>query len=134
MLLIGTMELPAQTGPRPDTRFKPGAEWAGNALGRPIGARSKLQEAFLGDLYASWQKNGVRALEELRQKDVVGYCKIIASLMPREDKLEVLQKRIFEEWSLDQKRALLEAIDEADRFRNAKTVEGVAEAAKGYIP
>jgi hypothetical protein len=61
---------------------------------------------------------------ELREKDVVSYCRIVAGLMPKEDKLEIIAKKVFSEWSLDEKQALLEAIDEADRARNAKTIEG----------
>ena len=39
-------------------QFQPGANWRGNALGRPKGSRNKLAEAFIADVYADWLEHG----------------------------------------------------------------------------
>jgi hypothetical protein len=73
-------------GRDPKGRFLPGN--TGNG-GRPRGARSKLGEAFLEDLRESWNEVGAIALKRAAEEDPVGYCKIIASLMPRDLNLNV---------------------------------------------
>ena len=76
---------------RPQNRnlrpWQPGQ--SGNPAGRPVGARSKLAEAFLEDFYAHWQKNGTTAIEELFENDKATYVKIAASIMPKEVKVDV---------------------------------------------
>jgi Family of unknown function (DUF5681) len=57
---------------------------SGNPAGRPKGARSKLEEAFLADLLKDWQENGAATLIKAREKDPVGYVKVAASLMPKQ--------------------------------------------------
>jgi hypothetical protein len=52
--------------------------------GRPKGARSKLGEQFLEDLRASWLELGVEALRKCAKDDPSQYCRIVASLQPRE--------------------------------------------------
>lgn len=72
------------------TRFRPGQ--SGNAAGRPLGAKNKLCEGFLEALYADWQQNGLEAIAKAREESALGYCKMIAALTPREDRLEVISK------------------------------------------
>jgi hypothetical protein len=57
--------------------------------GRPKGSRNKLGEAFLEDLRESWNEVGAIALKRAAEEDPVGYCKIIASLMPRDLNLNI---------------------------------------------
>lgn len=52
--------------------------------GRPKGARSKLAENFLETLRASFEANGADAVEAMLRTDPVAYCKVIASILPKE--------------------------------------------------
>jgi hypothetical protein len=61
--------------------FLPGHRYS---KGRPKGARSKLGEAFLADLYQDWCEHGVGAIEQVRERRPWDYLKVVASLMPRD--------------------------------------------------
>lgn len=75
--------MPDNTGPKQgNTEFKPGL--SGNPKGRPKGARSKLGEAFLSDMYASWTEHGAVALEKVRLEKPEIYIKVVASILPKE--------------------------------------------------
>jgi hypothetical protein len=63
--------------------FEPGNP-IGKTGGRPKGARNKLARKFLEDCYADWQEHGVAAIKVMRMEDPAGYCKMMASLVPRE--------------------------------------------------
>jgi hypothetical protein len=52
--------------------------------GRPRGARSKLGEAFLEDLRNCWEERGAEALRRCAEEEPAQFCKIVASLMPRD--------------------------------------------------
>lgn len=52
--------------------------------GRSKGARSKLGESFIEELYASWRAGGREAIDRVRDEDPVSFLKIIASVIPRE--------------------------------------------------
>jgi hypothetical protein len=67
-------------------RFLPGNSGLG---GRPKGSRNKLGEAFLEDLRDSWIEQGPRALARCAEDDPAGYCRIVASLMPRDVDINV---------------------------------------------
>ena len=69
-----------------DTRFKVGHP---GGPGRPKGSRHKLTEDFLADLAADWELAGMDALVACRTKHVEVYCRIVASLIPKELKLEL---------------------------------------------
>lgn len=66
--------------------FKPGQ--SGNPAGRPKGSRNKLSEEFLTDLLADWREGGVAALKAARELKPEIYCRMIASLLPKEFKLK----------------------------------------------
>jgi hypothetical protein len=57
--------------------------------GRRPGARNKLGEAFLEDLRDSWNEFGPSALARCAEEDPAGYCRIVASLMPRDVDINV---------------------------------------------
>lgn len=64
------------------TPFKPGQ--SGNPAGRPKGARSKLGEAFLEDLYSSWEAQGKEVIERVIATKPEQYLKVIASILPKD--------------------------------------------------
>jgi hypothetical protein len=71
--------------PRPHLmqhEFKPGQ--SGNPKGRPRGARSKLSELFIEELYRDFQIHGVDAIKEVREVRPHDYLKVVASLLPKE--------------------------------------------------
>ncbi len=65
--------------------FKPGQ--SGNPAGRPKGARSKLGEQFIQDMYADWQKHGTEVISTVRDEKPDVYLKVIASILPKEFEL-----------------------------------------------
>ena len=71
-----------------DTRFKAGAEWRGNAVGRPKGARSKLTTEFFEDFCAAWKEHGVKALKDVAKKNPKDFVRAAAMLMPKEVELK----------------------------------------------
>lgn len=64
--------------PSPATRFKPGNN------GRPKEARDRLGRAFLYGLAADFDKDGIKAIEAVREKDPATYMRVIASILPKE--------------------------------------------------
>jgi hypothetical protein len=61
-----------------------------NPHGRPLGARTKLAEAFVADMYDAWQVDGSRAIQEMIKRKPWEFVKIAAGLMPQ--KLEITNK------------------------------------------
>lgn len=49
--------------------------------GKPLGARTKISEAFLKEFYAEWQRRGDVALQAIEHIDLV---RIAASLLPKQ--------------------------------------------------
>lgn len=74
--------MPDVTGPKKDTRFKPGQ--TGNPKGRPKGARSKLGEAFLEKLLDDFNQHGSVVIETVRVEKPDQYLKVVASILPKE--------------------------------------------------
>ena len=67
-------------------RFLPGN--SGNG-GRVKGARNKLGEAFVMDLYEHWKANGTTAIQACMVESPSAYCRVVASLLPKEVNLNV---------------------------------------------
>jgi hypothetical protein len=69
--------------------FKPGAEWTGNAAGRPKSARNKLTEDFLSALADDFSQHGKDAIVTVRQEDPGKYLSVVAQLVPKETDVNV---------------------------------------------
>lgn len=63
-------------------RFQPGQ--SGNPGGMAKGVRNKLNGDFLRALSRDFDAHGIKAIETAREKDPVGYVKVIASLLPKQ--------------------------------------------------
>jgi len=59
--------------------------------GRPKGSRNKLGEQFIEDLYADWQKHGVKTLERVRDEKPDQYLKVVASILPKDLNVNINQ-------------------------------------------
>lgn len=79
-------KLPAHKNPA--MMFKAGQPSA-NPNGRPKGSRNKLGEAFVQDMLADWQKNGVAVIEAVRVDKPDVYLKVVAGILPKELNLRV---------------------------------------------
>lgn len=80
-------KLPAHK--RDDLKFQPGQ--SGNPKGRPIGARSKLGEAFLEAMHDDFEAHGVAAIVKVREEKPDQYLKVIASILPKDLNINVNQ-------------------------------------------
>jgi hypothetical protein len=61
---------------------------SGNPDGRPKGSRNKLSEAFISAVHDDFAEHGAAAIVDMRTQDPGGYVRVIASLMPKEFKIE----------------------------------------------
>ena len=66
----------------PDGRLLPGARVPG--AGRKVGSRTKIVESFTDELYKDFQANGPQTIVAARERDPMGYVKMIAGLLPKE--------------------------------------------------
>lgn len=57
---------------------------SGNPKGRPKGSRHKLTEDFVTKLAADFAKHGKGAIAVARETDPAAYCRLIASLAPKD--------------------------------------------------
>jgi hypothetical protein len=64
--------------------------------GRPRGNRNRLGEAFLMDLREEWERSGAKALQLLSQTDPGAFCKITASILPKELDQTVIHVGLFQ--------------------------------------
>ena len=83
------------------TPFQPGNP------GRPKGSRNAIAESFLSALHRDFQANGEAALVAARAESPLGYCKLVASLLPQ--KIEV--ERAASNVSDDELLAIIRASD-----------------------
>ena len=67
-------------------KWKPGE--SGNLKGRPRHVRERLTQEFITDLSEVWKKDGMKALNKLAKDDPSSFCKLAASLVPRDIKVQ----------------------------------------------
>src|SRR5262249_51656362 len=64
--------------------FKSGAEWNGNAKGRPQGARNRFGELFLQKLIASMEAGGDETIERVRLERPDVWLRCMVQILPKE--------------------------------------------------
>jgi hypothetical protein len=69
-------------------KFTGGRQFGPGNPGRPKGTRVKLGEAFFHALSDDFNEHGAAAIVQVRQEDPSTYIKVVASLMPKEFKIE----------------------------------------------
>ena len=99
--------------------FKSGAEWKGNAAGRPKGARSRLGDAFLTDMLAAWTEKGRDAIDRVIEERPHEFIKAVAQILPKEVNVRT---EVVQELSDDELTAALIAL---------RSVGALAHAGKG---
>ena len=71
-------------------QFKPGQ--SGNPSGKPLGARNTLTGNFLRTLAEDFEKHGHKVISRARNKDPLGYVKVVAGLLPKQmEKVQPLE-------------------------------------------
>jgi hypothetical protein len=75
-------ELPARNG----GKFVKG--YTANPNGRPRHSRERLSNAFFDELALSFEHKGKKAIAALADKDPATYVRVIASLMPKEIRMD----------------------------------------------
>lgn len=79
---------------------------SGNPGGKPTGARTRLQGAFLYALAEDFEEHGKKAIQNCRTDDPAAYLRVVASLMPKEIELT----RPFDDLTDEQLDAACEAL------------------------
>lgn len=67
-------------------RFGPGNP------GKPKGSRHALGEAFVKALHDDFEKHGVETIAKVREDKPDAYVKVVASLLPKEFKIETVSE------------------------------------------
>ena len=81
---------PVNTG-----QFRPGQ--SGNPAGKPNGARNKLGEAFILDMYEAWRAHGSDAIQDVIDTKPEMFLKVIAGILPREPAIVRPEETMSEE-------------------------------------
>jgi len=57
---------------------------SGNPKGRAVGVRERITNAFLVALERDWREHGAEAIADARERDPVGYLRVVVKLLPRD--------------------------------------------------
>jgi formiminotetrahydrofolate cyclodeaminase len=74
---------PTKAGLRPP--WKPGE--SPNPGGKPVGARNRLNAAFLNAMVTQFDKNGAKAIEKVAKEDPATFVRVCAAILPKEMEL-----------------------------------------------
>lgn len=74
----------------PKRKMPEGKPFAPGNPGRPKGSRNKLGEAFIAALHDDFNEYGVETIAAVRREKPDQYLKVVASLLPREIKIEAV--------------------------------------------
>jgi len=110
----------------PNNLWQPGQ--SGNLAGRTRGSRNKLTEAVVCALLRDFSRHGEKAIARVRQTQPGVYLKVLALLIPKQDKLEhsnTIKEMSDEE--LEGSIAILKAMMTTQAFGSAHLIEGKAE-------
>jgi hypothetical protein len=92
---------------------------SGNLAGRGH-SPSKFSKKFLASLAASWAEHGDAVLQEVREKDVVQYLRICASLIPREVNIHTTETRPMAQLSEQEPMGIIvEDVSKLDQIKMA---------------
>lgn len=99
---------------------------SGNPGGRPQ-ARTRVTTRFLNELADDYEVNGKAAIVSAREKDPLGYLKVIAGLLPKEIEITSPLDELTDEQLLGALNAIAAYIGaEAPPERTGATLEGEA--------
>jgi|SRR5215207_9969842 len=102
-------------------RFLPGTKGGG----RKPGSRAKLAESFVSDLLEVWDEHGITAIERTAVTEPARFVQIVASLMPKEHKIEQTAVELTDEQLIDRLRKL------ADKLRRGSGANQVSDQRAG---
>jgi hypothetical protein len=108
-------------------KFQPGNNASNGKGGRPLGSRTKLCKRLLEDLFADWQENGATALKIMRMERPAEYCRMMASILPKEMLFETGSVSELADDELDQMITMLRERALAVRQEQALELEKVPE-------
>ncbi len=95
--------------------FKSGAEWRGNALGRPKGIKQKLANDFIQALADDFDKHGKAAIVTVREQDPAKYLDVVCKLVPKDVDLNVNANDAFVKlWEMVASGTLAAVVDKLD--------------------
>jgi hypothetical protein len=77
--------------------------------GRPKGSRNALSESFLTALHKDFQEHGADAIRGAREESPLGYCRVIASLLPAKVELTKTEGAVSDDDLMDIIRAAMAA-------------------------
>jgi hypothetical protein len=95
-------------------RFLPGAT---GLPGRPKGARNKLAEAMIDDLYQDWKAHGIEAIRETRETRPADYLKIVAMIISKCEDLSLdseMRDAAVEQFIEERRQQALKMIEKMD--------------------
>ena len=73
-----------QEAPQRDAKTGQFVKGYNGGPGRPAGSRNKLGEQFIADLYEHWKVNREEALDGCLKESPAAYCRVVASIVPKE--------------------------------------------------
>ena len=112
----------------PTNLWQPGV--SGNPAGRPRGSRNALSEEVICAVLRDFRKHGEKAIARVRRDQPGVYLKVVALLIPRQDKLEHTNTiKTMTDEELESAIAILNEIMAAQAVGSAHLIEMKAQPA-----